>query len=82
LDNQPRESAGPSETSNSTWPPISAANHSPLKKSVRLHLVTEAIDHAIVQAHHLQVSPVEFQELVKARLDRFGSKLSFRQEKS
>jgi GntR family transcriptional regulator len=59
-----------------------AGNHSPLKKSVRLQLVTEAIDHAIVQAHHLQISPEEFQEVVKSRLARFGSKSSSRQEKN
>src|SRR5215470_1994807 len=32
-----------------------SANNSPLKKAVRLELVTEVVDEAVAQAHHLQV---------------------------
>ena len=44
-------------------------NNSPLKKDVRRKLLIEEIDQAIVQAHHLQVAPSEFVELVRERLD-------------
>ena len=43
-------------------------NNSPLKKEVRRKLLTQEIDQVIVQAHHLQVSPVEFLNLVRERL--------------
>lgn len=42
-------------------------NNSPLKKEVRRKLLTEEIDHVIVQAHHLQVPPDEFLNLVRER---------------
>ncbi len=45
-----------------------SANNSPLNKDVRRKLVREQIDQAIVQAHHLQVPPGEFLELVRERL--------------
>src|SRR6478672_5128849 len=45
------------------------ANNSPLKKEVRRKLLTEEIDHAIVQAHHLQVPRGEFLELARDRFD-------------
>src|SRR3974377_805977 len=45
-----------------------SANDSPLKKDVRRKLVTEQIDQAIVQAHHLQVPPGEFLDIVRERL--------------
>src|SRR3989475_4401008 len=44
-------------------------NNSPLKKDVRRKLLTEEIDQAIVQAHHLQVPGSEFLELVRERLE-------------
>jgi len=44
-------------------------NNSPLKKEVRRKLLTQEIDQAIVQAHHLQVPRDEFLELVRDRLD-------------
>src|SRR5712691_12794121 len=31
------------------------ANHSPLKKAARVELLTQPIDEAVTQAHHLQV---------------------------
>src|SRR5579859_6977865 len=43
-------------------------NNSPLKKEVRRKLLTEELDQVIVQAHHLQVAPAEFLNLVRERL--------------
>ena len=43
-------------------------NNSPLKKEVRRKLLTEEIDQVIVQAHHLQVPPAEFLNLIRERL--------------
>src|SRR3954469_1388883 len=39
-------------------------NNSPLRKEVRRKLLTEEIDQAIIQAHHLQVPANEFLQLV------------------
>lgn len=44
-------------------------NHSALRKEVRRKLLTEEIDQAIVQAHHLQVPRDEFLKLVQERLN-------------
>ncbi len=44
-------------------------NDSPLKKDVRRKLLTEELDQVIVQAHHLNVPPREFLELVRQRLE-------------
>jgi len=49
-------------------------NHSPLRKEVRRKLLIEEIDQAVVQAHHLQVPPAEFLELVRERLETFEDK--------
>jgi len=46
-------------------------NHSPFRKDVRLKMVAEEIDTAIVQAHHLRVEEGEFLDLVKERLEVF-----------
>jgi GntR family transcriptional regulator len=46
-------------------------NHSPFRKDVRLKMVAEEIDTAIVQAHHLRVEEREFLDLVKERLEVF-----------
>jgi DNA-binding transcriptional regulator YhcF (GntR family) len=46
-------------------------NHSPFRKDIRLKMVAEEIDAAIVQAHHLRVDEKEFLALVKERLDVF-----------
>jgi len=46
-------------------------NHSPFRKDVRLKMVAEEIDAAIVQAHHLRVEEREFIDLVKERLEVF-----------
>jgi GntR family transcriptional regulator len=46
-------------------------NNSPFKREVRTQLLTDEIDHAIVQAHHLQVGKEEFLELAEERFERF-----------
>ena len=46
-------------------------NHTPFRKDVRLKMVAEEIDAAIVQAHHLRVEEREFLNLVKERLEVF-----------
>jgi len=46
-------------------------NQSLYRKDVRLKMVSEEIDGAIVQAHHLRVEEKEFLELVKERLAAF-----------
>lgn len=48
------------------------ANHSPLKKDVRIKLLTEEIDAAVVQAHHLQIPRKKFLELAEERFDRLA----------
>src|SRR5690349_19115930 len=49
-------------------------NHSPFRKEVRLKMLAEEIDAAIVQAHHLQVDEKEFLSLIRDRLDRFAQR--------
>ena len=49
-------------------------NHSPLKKEVRRKMLILEIDQAVVQAHHLQVPPAEFLQMVRERLDAFDEK--------
>src|SRR5947199_10156245 len=44
-----------------------ADNNSPLKKQVRLKLVTEEIDAAVVQAHHLQIGREDVLRLAEQR---------------
>src|SRR5918993_1165173 len=46
-------------------------NNSPYKKEVRLELLTQAIDDAVVQAHHLQVPKSQFLKLAEDRFDKF-----------
>jgi GntR family transcriptional regulator len=46
-------------------------NHSPFRKDIRLKMVAEEIDAAIVQAHHLRVEDKDFLDLVKERLEAF-----------
>jgi len=47
------------------------AGSSPFRREVRRSLVAEAMDDAVVQAHHLQVGRAEFLELAKERFDAF-----------
>ncbi len=51
-----------------------AQNHSPLKKEIRRKLLIKEIDQAVVQAHHLQVPPDEFLQLVRERLDAIAER--------
>ena len=51
-----------------------ADNNSPFKKQVRLKLVTEEIDAAVVQAHHLQIGRDDFLRLAEQRYDFLASK--------
>ncbi len=46
-------------------------NNSPFKKEVRQKMLSEAIDTAVVQAHHLQVGEKDFLNLAKQRLELF-----------
>jgi GntR family transcriptional regulator len=48
-----------------------SANNSPFKKDVRMRLLAQAVDDAVVQAHHLQVSRPEFVRLAEDRFDAF-----------
>jgi GntR family transcriptional regulator len=50
------------------------ANNSPFSKEVRRRLLTDEIDEAVVQAHHLQVSRSEFLRLAESRFDLFQEK--------
>ena len=47
-------------------------NHTPFRKDVRLKMLAEEIDAAVVQAHHLRVDEKDFLALVKERLEVFG----------
>jgi DNA-binding transcriptional regulator YhcF (GntR family) len=47
------------------------ANHTPYKKTVRVELLTQAVDEAVVQAHHLQVGRADFVRLAEDRFDAF-----------
>ena len=49
-------------------------SRSPFNRQTRLQRLAQAIDAAIVQAHHSQVSDREFVSLVKERLDAFAEK--------
>jgi GntR family transcriptional regulator len=46
-------------------------NSSPFRKDIRLKMVAEEIDAAIVQAHHLRVEEKDFLALVRERLEVF-----------
>ena len=48
-----------------------SANSSPLRKAARLELVSQDIDQAVIQAHHLQVGKTEFLRLAEDRFDEF-----------
>jgi len=47
------------------------ANSSPFKKDVRIKLLTQDIDDAVVQAHHLMVGKAAFLRLAEERFDAF-----------
>ena len=50
------------------------ATSSPFKKDVRLKLLAQEIDDAVVQAHHLQIAKSEFLSLADDRFDAFEHK--------
>jgi len=52
---------------------ISAAG-SPFRKDVRLKLLAEEMDDAVVQAHHLQIAKADFLKLAEDRFDAFQHK--------
>jgi len=49
-------------------------NQSALRKKVRLELLIEEVDRAIVQAYHLQVPRDEFLKLIQERLEALDDK--------
>ena len=48
------------------------ANNSPFNEEVRRTLLTQAIDDAVIQAHHLQVDKAAFFRLAQQRFDDFA----------
>ena len=56
------------------------ASSSPFKKDVRLKLLAEEIDEAVVQAHHLQIAKTEFLRLAEDRFDAFEEQAGARRE--
>jgi GntR family transcriptional regulator len=50
------------------------ATSSPFKKDVRVKLLAQEIDDAVVQAHHLQIAKSEFLRLADDRFDAFEQK--------
>ena len=46
-------------------------NNSPLRKAARLELLTQEIDEAVIQSHHLQVGKADFLGLAEERFDAF-----------
>ena len=50
------------------------ASSSPFRKEVRLKLVADEMDEAVVQAHHLQISKTDFLRLAEERFDAFQGK--------
>jgi len=46
-------------------------NNSPFRKEVRIGLLAQEIDDAVIQAHHLQVGKAEFLRLAADRYDAF-----------
>jgi GntR family transcriptional regulator len=50
---------------------VISGNNTPLRKDARMRLLTEEIDQAVVQAHHLQVGKAEFLRLTEERYDSF-----------
>jgi GntR family transcriptional regulator len=50
---------------------VVSGNSTTLRKDARMRLLTEEIDQAVVQAHHLQVGRAEFLRLAEDRFDSF-----------
>ena len=49
------------------------AGNSPFTKTVRVELLTQEIDGAVTQAHHLRVGKAEFLRLAEERFDAFDN---------
>ena len=49
-------------------------NNSPLKKEVRIKMLSDEIDATIVRAHHLQIDREQFLDLARKRLEVFQKK--------
>ncbi len=49
-------------------------NNSPFRKEVRRQLLADELDHAVVQAHHLQIGRTDFLALAAERFDAFEQK--------
>jgi GntR family transcriptional regulator len=47
------------------------AGSSPYRKDVRLELLRQEVDAAVVQAHHLRVGRADFLQLAESRFDTF-----------
>jgi GntR family transcriptional regulator len=52
---------------------------SPYRKDVRIDLLKQEIDAAVVQAHHLQIGRTDFMKLAEARFDAFEQQRDTRQ---
>jgi GntR family transcriptional regulator len=53
---------------------VLSENNSPLKREVRVRLLTAEIDSAVVQAHHFQIGKRELLDIVAKRFDALGDK--------
>lgn len=51
-------------------------NHTPFNKKVREKMLQDAVDAAIVEAHHLQFSDEAFLKIIQKRLQMFAKKKS------
>jgi GntR family transcriptional regulator len=49
-------------------------NQTPLKKAIRQGILNDAIDAAIVQAHHFQIKDEELRTILEKRLESFRKK--------
>ena len=66
------ESQGVIETAAGRGCFIADQHGSPLRKDARVKLLTEDIDEAVIQAHHLQVDKDEFVRLAADRFESFA----------
>jgi GntR family transcriptional regulator len=66
------ESQGVIETSAGRGSVIADQHNSPLRKDARVKLLTEDVDEAVIQAHHLQVDKDEFLRLAADRFESFA----------
>lgn len=46
----------------------------PYRKEVRIELLTQVVDDAVVQAHHLQIAKAQFLRLAEERFDAFDDR--------